>query len=54
MRFITEEIVMNEMLSSVKTDLIFDIEPKTADFIRERYHGDVTVAMDFEPMMDSG
>jgi len=45
---------MNKIISYVTTDLIFDIEPKTADLSRERYHGDVTVAMDFEPMMDSG
>jgi len=45
---------MNEIISCGTTDLTFDIDPKTADFIRKRYRGDVTVAMDFEPMLDSG
>ena len=47
-------MIMSERISYDATDLIFDIDTETADFIRERYHGDVTVAMDFEPMLDSG
>jgi hypothetical protein len=34
--------------------MVFDIDPETANFIEKRYGGDVTVAMDFQPMMDSG
>ncbi|MDD5169842.1 MAG: hypothetical protein PHN75_13550 [Syntrophales bacterium] len=36
------------------TDPIFDIDPETADFIGKRYQGDVTVDMDFQPLLDSG
>lgn len=48
------EIKVDEKISNTTTDLIFDIDPETADFIGKQYQGDVTVAMDFQPMMDSG
>lgn len=37
-----------------KNDVIFDIDPEAVDFIRKRHHGDVTVAMEFEPLLDGG
>ena len=45
---------MDEKISDSTTGPIFDIDPETADFIGKQYQGDVTVAMDFQPMMDSG
>jgi len=47
-------INMTERISYDTTDLVFDIDTETADFIGKRYLGDVTVAMDFQPMLDSG
>ena len=48
------EIKVDEKICNSTTDLMFDIDPETADFIGKRYQGDVTVAKDFQPMMDSG
>ena len=45
---------MPQKTSYDATDLIFDIDTETADFIEKRYRGDITIAMDFHPMMDSG
>jgi hypothetical protein len=45
---------MSERISYDTKDLIFEIDPETANFIGKRYGGDVTVAMDFQPMLDSG
>jgi hypothetical protein len=45
---------MNEIISCGTTDLVFDIDPKTAAFVRGRHHATITIAMDFEPMLDSG
>ena len=49
-----KNIIMGEIINCRTTDLIFDIDPKTVEFIRKIHHGDVTVDMDFEPMLDSG
>ena len=45
---------MTQKISYDTTDLIFGIDAETANFIGKRYRGDVTIAMDFQPMMDSG
>lgn len=45
---------MTNKMSYSATDPIFDMDTEAVDFIEKRYRGDVTVAMDFEPMLDSG